>query len=273
MKQQNCRVCQTRHALSEPHAGTTKRERTLIEKPVTIEGTATVEMTYEEALACDRRIGQAFQTAGQAMAVAYDDLRAMLNRKGYKQLINAQTNQSFATWTEYLGLRWTLSIQRWEQIAGHVQFVRALSEAANNTAVSLTERATRPLRPQRESILAEVRERVASGQEPETAVNDTIREHQQLPTPGLAREIARETGVTVAASDGYYHDGRTAEEEERASADAGIIYGVLRAIKVLATVEVNPAEYLAMLVEADMVDLKRDLPAAVRWAKELEGRL
>jgi len=100
-----------------------------------------------------------------------------------------------------------------------------------------------------------------------------VREHQRLPSPTQARELARETGVSVAGSDGYLHDGRTAEEEERASADANIIYGVIEAVETLATNHVTAAEYLRMLPEARSAALKRDVPIAMEWLRALKGAM
>jgi hypothetical protein len=232
-------------------------------------------MSEAEAVACDRRIGEAFQTAGQAMIAAYDDLRTMLSQRGYRRLTNQSTGKRFETWEDYLSARWRMTADRWRQMAGHVTFMRQLGEAAeveNGTAVplpELTERETRPLRPQREAIVSEVREAVANGTPPEAAIREAIETRRELPTAQQARELARDSGVMVAGSDGLYHDGRTAEEEEREASETGEMHGIYRALETLATTGFSVEAFVSHVPTYERHHIDDTLQNAADWIAEL----
>src|SRR5262249_34865213 len=70
-------------------------------------------------------------------------------------------------------------------------------------------------------VRAPVKEQLAAGHTPQEAVQHGLQKHEiTLPTPALADAICQATNrqVTLAATDGVYHDGRTKEEEAAAMA-------------------------------------------------------
>lgn len=73
------------------------------------------------------------------------------------------------------------------------------------------------------------------------------REIIRRPTAAEARKQARETGRGVIARDGREYDGRTLEEERRASEETGLFFQVIDAIEALGSVPVSPADYIASL--------------------------
>jgi ParB-like nuclease domain len=91
-----------------------------------------------------------------------------------------------------------------------------------------------------------VKAEMAAGKSPKDAVKTALRRHGVgLPTPALAAAICQATDrqVTLAATDGNLHDGRTKEEESAASAQTVRWYSFFGALETLATLE--PLEELA----------------------------
>jgi ParB-like chromosome segregation protein Spo0J len=68
----------------------------------------------------------------------------------------------------------------------------------------------------RVQVVATIKEQLAAGHTPKEAVHHALQQHEiTLPTPALADAICQATDrqVTLAATDGLLHDGRTKEEE------------------------------------------------------------
>lgn len=93
---------------------------------------------------------------------------------------------------------------------------------------------------------------------------------RNLPKPADARQIARETGRMVSASDGNLYSGTTEEEDADYLSRREQTYGVMDAIKTLADVGVTPGDWLDQskphwLNRFDVGDLER----AVAWLEQL----
>ena len=90
----------------------------------------------------------------------------------------------------------------------------------------------------RVQVVATVKERLAAGDTPQGAVSHAMQQHEiVLPTPGLADAIAQATDrqVTLAATDGLLHDGRTKADEAAAMAQTRRMFQLFNALEALAT--------------------------------------
>ena len=226
-----------------------------------IQATAIVLLNESEALTLTERIKRGLDDLWRDLYEAHE-------RQAWKAM-------GYESWKAYCEGALKFSADYGHKQIAHARFMLAIEEALGNTTVlSPPERVTREIpREDIPDVVESVRERVEAGEEPEAAVNNAIREHQRLPTPGQAREIARDTGVAVAGSDGYYHDGRTAEEEERASVDANVTYGILEAIETLASADIAAHDYVKMVPAARAGQLQAHVPSALAWLEALKGAM
>jgi hypothetical protein len=90
----------------------------------------------------------------------------------------------------------------------------------------------------RTQVVATVKDHLAQGKTPPEAVSAALKAHDiTLPTPALADAICQATDrqVTLAATDGYWHDGRTKEEEAARAAQTGRMFQLFNALEGLAT--------------------------------------
>lgn len=110
----------------------------------------------------------------------------------------------------------------------------AKREAADKKPTATTTRAV----VNRTQVVATVKEQLAAGKTPREAVNHALQAHEvTLPTPALADAIAAATDrqVTLPATDGLLHDGRTKEEEARRAAQTKRLFQLFNALEALAT--------------------------------------
>lgn len=90
----------------------------------------------------------------------------------------------------------------------------------------------------RTQVVATVKEEIAAGKSPKAAVKVALKTHAiDIPTPALADAICRATDrqVTLPATDGYLHDGRTKQEEVQHAALTARLFQLFSALEALAT--------------------------------------
>lgn len=90
----------------------------------------------------------------------------------------------------------------------------------------------------RVQVVATVKAQLAAGQSPQAAVAYALETHAiTVPTPALADAVAEATGrrVTLVATDGYLHDGRTKAEETATMAKTKRLFQLLDALEALVT--------------------------------------
>jgi hypothetical protein len=88
------------------------------------------------------------------------------------------------------------------------------------------------------SIVATVKDQLANGKPPREAVHHAFQVHEvTMPTPALADAVAQATDrqVMIPATDGFYHDGRTKDEEAAAMAQTKRLFQLFHALEALAT--------------------------------------
>jgi len=121
-----------------------------------------------------------------------------------------------------------------------------------------------PTAKQTQNVVAYVRERVAEGVPVETAINQAVRE-LRLPTPSEADTLARESGLSVPATDGNYHDGRSEAELREVRATTHHLFAVYNALEALATHSMDPADFLAAVPDYQRYRVANNLTAAQAW--------
>lgn len=92
----------------------------------------------------------------------------------------------------------------------------------------------------RVQVVATVKEQLAAGKNAQQAVSHALQQHEIiLPTPALADAIAAATDrqVTLAATDGLLHDGRTKADEAAAMAETKRLFQLFNSLESLATLE------------------------------------
>src|SRR4029453_5441491 len=90
----------------------------------------------------------------------------------------------------------------------------------------------------RVQVVATIKEQMAAGKAPKEAVTHALQKHAILvPTPALADAICTATDrqVTLAATDGLGHDGRTKAEEVAVRAEPRPMCQLLNALEAIAT--------------------------------------
>jgi ParB family chromosome partitioning protein len=92
-----------------------------------------------------------------------------------------------------------------------------------------------------------------------------IREAAKLPTPGEARRIARETGMSVADNTGVYRSGSSPEVVRLAKADMRAIYEATRGIVAIADTTLDPNELASRLEYWHCPDIRRKSTIALDW--------
>jgi hypothetical protein len=120
----------------------------------------------------------------------------------------------------------------------------------------------------RAQVVATVKEQLAAGQTPQAAVAHALQKHEiTTPTPALADAICQATDrqVTLAATDGLLHDGRTKAEEAAAAAETTRLFQLFNALHALATLPDIPAlvteipDYSAYRVDQDLAQATTNL--------------
>lgn len=95
------------------------------------------------------------------------------------------------------------------------------------------------------------------------------RTQRHLPKPSEARDIARETGRFVAASDGRVYSGATEEEGAEASRVTGQTYGAIDAINLLSKMP-EPSQWLTDAPQFQLRDLTAEsVEQAATWLLDL----
>ena len=98
------------------------------------------------------------------------------------------------------------------------------------------------------------------------AARDAAMGGKKLPTPSKAREISRETGAMVLASDGQYH-GYTTPEQDSATNDW---FAVKEALWPLGTLKVSPARAVEVVPDYQHQNIEAHMRAARAWLQEFE---
>ena len=102
-----------------------------------------------------------------------------------------------------------------------------------------------------------------------------LREDAKLPTPGEARRIARETGMSVADNTGVYRSGAAPADVRLAKANARAIYAVTRGIVAIADTAFDPSELAGRLEYWHCPGIREKSIKALDWLgrflKGLEG--
>ena len=96
----------------------------------------------------------------------------------------------------------------------------------------------------RKQVVAAVKSRLEAGDTPHDAVAETMLHYDILiPTPALADAICQATDrqVTLAATDGLLHDGRSKAEDAAAAAETTRLFALFRALETLGTLTDIPA--------------------------------
>lgn len=252
MRQQKCRVCETRHPLSEPHAGT-KREKDHV-----VQVTAIVLLNESEA----RKLTERIKTAA-------DDLWRLLyeahERQAWKPL-------GYGTWAVYVEAEFDMKRRHSYRLLEHAEKMLALEDIVPNwTQNTIPEGATRAIpRDEVPAIAEEVRHAVQNGAEPITAVKEAIARRRDLPTPGEADDLAREHGLSVPASDGLLHDGRSDADIADAAVTTGQNWTIIRALEALSTFELSPDIYLAQLPDYLRPKVTPHIGPAFDWVERLK---
>ena len=134
----------------------------------------------------------------------------------------------------------------------------------------------------RATVVATMQEYLAAGQTPSEAVASALRTHGiTLPTPTLANALAQAVNrqVSIAATDGFLHDGRTKEEEAATAAETRRLFHLFNALEGLATlqdIERYPADippYSAYRVRDYLAQAQANLATfAAAWAPHEASR-
>jgi hypothetical protein len=181
----------------------------------------------------------------------------------------------YTSWQAYVHAEFQISRSQSYRLIDQAKVTRAIEEAAVSAAVSpmgdtfhptveVTERQVIAIKPHIEEVVAEVRESVASGVEPQQAVHFAIQKYG-TPTPKDADALALESGQMVIGNDGNYHSGKTAEEKQEIAKWEARIFALVRATEAIDCIGEQPDFLIAEIPDFMRPRIELTLENAVIW--------
>jgi hypothetical protein len=91
---------------------------------------------------------------------------------------------------------------------------------------------------------------------------------RQLPKPADARKQARDSGLLVLASDGYYYTPATDDQIKMGERQRHLVFGMRRAVEMLASIEMTPHQFIDFapdyILPTEEED-RKNVRAAAKW--------
>ena len=207
----------------------------------------------------------------------------------YQLVLKAYEGQAhealgYSTWEAYVTAEFNMGKRYSLRLIDQAHIIQALTEVigAHNDyldnqggqlatdeapIIEINESNTRAMKPHMDEIKAEVKSSMELGLSGQEAVHAVVQKYG-VPGPKLADELSRESGQMVLGSDDRYHTGMAAEDIVDIGNLQKRVFGLIRAIEAIDTIEIDPGQLIAEIPLFMSPQINKSIDRSATWLAE-----